>query len=648
VQILRIRMHNYRQYPDLDLTMEGDERDVLLLVARIGAGKTNLLNAATWCLYGKELMFDSSDTGLTMRSVRPVDDAASSVELRIKFQDGREALVLRELVDPMTLAPVHSGVGRLTVQESRSEAEGFEPVASADDWVKRYLPQRIQPYFLINAERVIQFSSDTGALPVQKAVLQIAQIDTLERLVRHLETVRGDYIQKLRTQKVDAATEQLSTQIGTLDQQITTLRADVDRHKDEIELLDANLAQNDDDLDRLRQGSEAISRFRSVEQRYSDLSVQYEGVDRSLNAQYAQVAPFMFAKDALTALAGSITRALDQNILPPPVSLDYLESLLASNECLCGCSLAPGSPHRTTLEELVERMAGSSARGLRLNELRVPLSLLERGRDSALSGLDHLKQEARDLLGELESVGRELEKARDEVEGLKEEDIRSLLAARRKAEERRREEQRLHDQKSYQLGEAQKARDNLQAELKRKLSRQETAKEFATAIEFASQCLEVAEQAYSEIALETRQAVSAKLRELFFEMHWASEKYRDVSIDEGYTIHVLDESGQEALAALSDGEKVILAIAFSQALSEVSGFELPMVFDSPFVKLDKDTKILVAESLAKHVTNRQLMLLMKPGEYDQTIEAAFTSRTLKEWMLVPDSETRSTSAVRKD
>ena len=49
-----IEIKNYRQYRDLKLEFKHGEHDLQVLIGDNGTGKTNLLNAFTWCLYGKE------------------------------------------------------------------------------------------------------------------------------------------------------------------------------------------------------------------------------------------------------------------------------------------------------------------------------------------------------------------------------------------------------------------------------------------------------------------------------------------------------------------------------------------------------------------------------------------------------------------
>ena len=67
MRILNIFISNYRQYQSLSFSFpESKSNDIHIIVAQNGVGKTNLLNAITWCLYGKEphLGDDTQDLGL--------------------------------------------------------------------------------------------------------------------------------------------------------------------------------------------------------------------------------------------------------------------------------------------------------------------------------------------------------------------------------------------------------------------------------------------------------------------------------------------------------------------------------------------------------------------------------------------------------
>jgi DNA sulfur modification protein DndD len=52
----KIAFQNYRQYGTGSIQFNTSEKGMLsVLIAKNGTGKITLLNAITWCLYGKEL-----------------------------------------------------------------------------------------------------------------------------------------------------------------------------------------------------------------------------------------------------------------------------------------------------------------------------------------------------------------------------------------------------------------------------------------------------------------------------------------------------------------------------------------------------------------------------------------------------------------
>ena len=92
--------------------------------------------------------------------------------------------------------------------------------------------------------------------------------------------------------------------------------------------------------------------------------------------------------------------------------------------------------------------------------------------------------------------------------------------------------------------------------------------------QFARACLEVARDIYGELTNEVRERVSATLKEHYLRMSWKREGIDSVTIDDKYRVSVRNHRGWEILDALSAGERECLALAFSLALSEISGFEL--------------------------------------------------------------------------
>ena len=58
-----------------------------------------------------------------------------------------------------------------------------------------------------------------------------------------------------------------------------------------------------------------------------------------------------------------------------------------------------------------------------------------------------------------------------------------------------------------------------------------------------------------------------------------------------------------------------LALAFTLALNSLSGFELPIVIDTPMGDLDEDIQMNIAGFLPSYSKEKQVVLLVKSKEY---------------------------------
>ena len=87
-----IHMKNFRQYLDAHIEFAHDpSKNFTIIQGANGAGKTNLVNAITWCLFGKELHVDSKYKGLPVLNTTVLDesdDELLEVKVEIQFIQG--------------------------------------------------------------------------------------------------------------------------------------------------------------------------------------------------------------------------------------------------------------------------------------------------------------------------------------------------------------------------------------------------------------------------------------------------------------------------------------------------------------------------------------------------------------------------------
>ena len=109
MRIESIKLKNYRQLQNLDLYFERKEgkKDLHSIHANNGVGKTNILNAITWCLYDKENHLQNENTAQEMlnsnrrEELRQVGGGIAdvSVEMCLSTDDTTQRIVFKRVAN---------------------------------------------------------------------------------------------------------------------------------------------------------------------------------------------------------------------------------------------------------------------------------------------------------------------------------------------------------------------------------------------------------------------------------------------------------------------------------------------------------------------------------------------------------------------
>ena len=97
MRIESIKIQNLRQLKDVMVRFvkRNDENDLHIILAENGVGKTNILNAITWCLYNKEMHLRDEESALPIVNSQVAEETRQygggnvevSVELVIATED---------------------------------------------------------------------------------------------------------------------------------------------------------------------------------------------------------------------------------------------------------------------------------------------------------------------------------------------------------------------------------------------------------------------------------------------------------------------------------------------------------------------------------------------------------------------------------
>ena len=126
---------------------------------------------------------------------------------------------------------------------------------------------------------------------------------------------------------------------------------------------------------------------------------------------------------------------------------------------------------------------------------------------------------------------------------------------------------------------------------------------------------------------------------------WKKKEYNEVRIDEDFDLQVINKFGSNVKLDLSAGERRVLALSFMAALKDITGYEAPVLIDTPMGRISKKPKDNIAECLPRYLKNTQLILLVTDSEYTTSVKEKLDKRTANCYKLSFNENTSSTSVV---
>ena len=639
MRIERLKISGFRQYRSIELDLSDERSDMVILVGKNGTGKTNLLNALIWCLYGQEEYYSKQMESSPLVNQGALDDASEGdlviceVTVDLRFADGVEARICRRGEFTKSGKWAKSlGKPELSVSVLEDVSKGMRTVGNPQHWIERWVPSRLEPYFLFDGERLDEFFKDAEAKQIENAVLQIAQIDLLGRLVKHLETVSSELYSR-------AAKESGGVEMGVLSQQLDVAREALAGAEASLSEKESALQEHDDAVRRfeakfgdIREVHGEIQKRKSKESELANINSELQAAWKSLYEWSCSISPAAFAGEALSGLATAVDDARTERRLPPPVDPEILRRLLDQESCVCGSALGKGSEGRAAIEGLLDEYTRVGIIGEELltveTDTRDLLGTLRAGGDTA----DAIMKRIGDWEHRYQTVYEEIEYLNARLAKHEDANVALIQSQLEKAKQARALEQRDVARLELQCEDFRRRIKDAERQMELLAAKDERAEKLMLEARFAKHCLREAVSLYGHLTNEVRSRVASTLEKHFLAMIWKRESIGAVTIDEAYRVSVKNNRGFELLPVLSAGERECLALAFSIALSEVSGYELPMVIDTPMGRLSADVQEQMGEVLSRATARaegepaHQLIMLMTEVEYSDRVAKVLSVR----------------------
>lgn len=651
MKILSIRLKNFRQHADVQLNLKGAGSDFVVIVGDNGFGKSNLLSAISWCLYGREskagknLGYGQAPVNWVVASeLNPSEVCEVSVELRVEV-DSTLAVVRRtQNYFKSDSGEIVAGENELfSIQELVSETKGYAALPEPKDWVDRHFPERLEPYFLFDGERLDQFFRDENSALVERAIMQIAQVDRLESVNSRTEIVLTELSREAARLSRNSAIQEAEQRAEAANETFQSALEEYERHQTIFAQMRTKYLEAESKVTQL--ASESTERAKAAQsiKQHSELSAMLDASWESFPSWATDALTSRLLESAASFASNLIFERRQNKTLPPKFDVDSLSEMLSAGACVCGRTLDKDPDARTHIESLIESYKDLSGSGKYLQELA---TYSEISKESALDAV-RVASEFRDKVSALLETIKELEdkipKSKPIDVELESDPTQQYLMW-----------QDAHHDAYKKLGEleakrkeSEAKRDQAQKEFQRQLRMDMEQKKNSDIIEFASKVVSSTGEILSDWKREVRSRVAEAMKREFAPMLPKKRFIQEVGIDENFRVSVTVGTGDEAKDELSSGERQALAFAFSLGLNSVSGYSLPMVIDTPFGRMGDEMKRNVAKALAGNTrategtAAQQVIILMTDSEYNSEVASTLQSRKPSRYRIANEEGVRA-------
>lgn len=641
IQIDRLMFVNYRQYGTGEINFsKRNESDTYLFafIAQNGTGKTTILKAINWCLYGNEYQDPSGK--LRSSNIEKLDKQALplvntkvlemakandeiSVSVSLRFVDEEKNVI--EFTRNVRFKKHIQGTWTMYASQldaTVTPSDGNNTITlyndEADSVVKQYFDPAISNFYFFDGEKLADFFYT----PLKKSIYNIAQVTMLENTINHTENIRRSYNRQLGKELPDIG--DLQRDIEAKEAAVKAYSANLENERSKIKRLQNNISVLDQKLSGYRPVEKLQKRRNELIKKHKELEEEKAKLMVAQSAFIREYLVVLRMYPLAKKVYDYISEKRDKGELPPALDRNAIKELLDHPEKPCPlCGGHVSEAQRKHLEELLKKFAISSATSNSLSSMMGPLeTILSEARDyknrknTLLEAKKKLYQRWTENERTLSGIDEQISKFGGD-EGIKE-----ITTLNKSYNEKNAQLAKCRENVgTYKLAAEIAERDlqNLQKKLEDYEEKAAIQSEVKAKLKVLSEMQKSFQKVKDAIVRETEKEMQDLTWKYFQSMIWKKNTFGKIIIDDDYNVTVYDQAGRTMTESMSATEKMALAYAFTLAVHRVSGRNCPLVIDSPLGRVSDDNRENMARALLKVAKDKQIIMLFTPDEYSPAV-----------------------------
>ncbi|MFC2947976.1 AAA family ATPase [Virgibacillus sediminis] len=636
--IKKITLHNFRQYygtQSMEFNTSG-KKNVTVIHGENGSGKTALLNAFNWCLYGEAELPDSNKLTNSYAAESAPDGRKVEMYVEMEFASKEVDYILKRSSEGTKFGNRLRSEGEQVLLQYYEDGK-LKQLSNPSIEINRILPSNLRNYFFFDGERIDNLSKHNDNDEIKEAVKTVMDLEIIDRGIRHTEDARRDF-QKEWASFADEKTK------GLLDEQERLKYRQQDLEKEEqqvnqnVKLRTKQIADIDQQLTSVKGISEKQQERKQLEESLADLKESLNQTQTNLRKSvskngYLAMSHILAAKVKTTFSEDE----QEQRNVYPDLTAQLINSILENGTCICGEELCEN--HREHLTGLLDQV-GAFNQAAMISNLNTQMDLVLDKRERFVEDIKiseeteyNLKEDVRDTENKLEEISVELSNRNFE-------NVADLEANRRHYQSQLNEYQKRLGVIEHSIKEVAKEFKEVTMQIDKQQQIEDKAQLAKRRLDTCEKITGIMQKIYSLKEEEVKTDLQEKIQEVYGNF---LRKGFKISLSDDFKLNVSNFYDEKV--PLSQGERQITSLSFIGAIVDIArkhyhkkssnvineGGIYPLVMDSPFGALDSDHRERVAKGI--HRLSDQIIVIVSTSQWKGEVEQSLTPYIDNQYLL---------------
>lgn len=656
-EILRVReitIKNFRTYygERNPILFSTDIKKPVTVFHGINArGKTTLLNAIHWCIYGKEksdlkiekttseglvhtFSIDQLKLGNTDEMFVKVimenekSEFTYEIERKIRFskKNSDSKLVWNDIIKANTPKGIEAEteIRFRYFNPDKKETMGITDKSVIDEMLENIFPEILSSYLLFDAELLESFERNNAEELIKKGIETITGLPVVKNAKNNLKDIS---IQITSEEIKDSAEfDNSKSQLLELNDQIEKFEGAINEKNDIIKRNNAELNEIQKFLIESDEGT-----VKQIETEKQTLKSEIKKIDDEINTKNTQLKELIFdnftdffLKDTYQIVDKKLEKWTKIGKMPSFFSKEALNSLLHEEECVCTRKLnEENKEYREIIKKKIDTTFNSNTNeelSIIKNEIRRKVTLMTKEyQEDVLKRYENIQNEIALLRIEtLNKQGRKKELEEIEIDKTLPDEITAKQV-------RQTELMRENNSLSKQIGELESKlntyrpmRDEEEIEfeqLKKSKLKNDKALNEIKLTDFAKDIFNLS---ITELFNDFKSQIEKETNNYFMKIAPSADEFKEVKInDQNFTMVPIRSKNKEK--SISKGQAHALGLSYVAAMRSIMKKNYFFMIDSPFHNISQESRLISCVEIPKNLGTTQVAFFVTDSEYRSSI-----------------------------